>query len=45
MLNEKLRSNKTASSAKEQMMNIKIDIEDLNTELENLPKKAEQAFK
>lgn len=44
LLNEKLRSNKTASSAKEQMINIKMDIEDLNTELENLPKKAEQAF-
>lgn len=45
LLNEKLRSNKTASSAKEQMINIKMDIEDLNSELEELPKKAQQAFK
>lgn len=45
ILETKLASNKVATSAKEEMLNIKKDIADLNSELEDLPNKAEKAFK
>lgn len=44
-LNKKLISNQTANSAKQEMINIKRDISDLNSELEDLPNKANKAFK
>jgi hypothetical protein len=40
-----LRSNKVASSAKQEMLNIKKDLANLNSELEDLPNKAKKAFK
>lgn len=42
---KKLRSNQTATSAKQEMLNIKKDLADLNSELEDLPNKANAAFK
>ena len=44
-LNKKLLSNQTANSAKQEMLNIKKDIANLNSELEDLPNKANKAFK
>ena len=44
-LEKKLQSNQTASSAKQEMINIKKDIADLNSELDDLPNKAKKAFK
>lgn len=44
-LEKKLQSNQTASSAKQEMINIKKDLADLNSELDDLPNKAEKAFK
>jgi len=45
ILNNLLKSNKVASSAKEEMLNIKKDIADLNTQLEELPNEANKLFK
>ena len=45
MYNEMLRSNQTATSAKQEMLNIKKDIADLNTQLEELPNEANKIFK
>lgn len=44
-LENKLSSNQTASSAKEQMLNIKNDIADLQDRLADLPNEARKAFK
>ena len=44
-LEKKLQSNQTASSAKQEMINIKKDIADLQSELDDLPNKAKKAFK
>ena len=44
-LEKKLQSNQTASSAKQEMINIKKDIADLNSQLDDLPNKAKKAFK
>ena len=44
-LEKKLQSNQTASSAKQEMINIKKDIADLKSELDDLPNKAKKAFK
>ena len=45
ILENNLRSNQTASSAKEEMMNIKNDIADIEAEIEDLPNQARAAFK
>ena len=45
LLNNLLKSNKVASSAKEEMLNIKKDLADLNTQLEELPGQANKLFK
>lgn len=45
ILDYKLSSNQTASSAKQEMMNIKRDIADLEQQLEDLPKLAPKMFK
>ena len=45
ILENKLRSNQTASSAKQEMMNIKRDIADIEAEIEDLPNQARAAFK
>lgn len=44
-LEKKLQSNQTASSAKQEMINIKKDLADLQSELDDLPNKAKKAFK
>lgn len=45
LLNDKLRTNQMASSAKEEMMNIKADIADIEAEIDDLPRQAREAFK
>lgn len=45
ILNNLLKSNKVATSAKQEMLNIKKDIADLNTQLEELPNEANKLFK
>ena len=45
LLEKKLLSNQTATSAKQEMLNIKKDLADLNTQLEELPLNAEKLFK
>ena len=45
ILENNLRSNQTASSAKEEMMNIKKDIADIEAEIEDLPNQARAAFR
>lgn len=45
ILNNLLKSNQVATSAKQEMLNIKKDIADLNSELEDLPNQAEKIFK
>ena len=44
-LEKKLQSNQTARSAKQEMINIKKDLADLQSELDDLPNKAKRAFK
>ena len=45
ILNNLLKSNQVATSAKQEMLNIKKDIADLNTQLEELPNEANKIFK
>lgn len=45
MVNTLLRSNQVATSTQQEMLNIKKDLADLNTQLEELPWNAEKLFK
>ena len=45
LLENKLLSNQVATSAKQEMLNIKKDLADLNTQLEELPGQANKLFK